>query len=146
MSKQVYAFTGKAAYVSKNGKVFKDGEPPVWTLSFYPVTAADRKAIRDTGIRNAVKEDDGSKSGIEGLFYTFRSKEPYDIVDAKGNNLEALVGNGSEVTVFLEVETFRSPKFGPQARSTLLKVKVEKLIEYKAEGQPEDTDKTEVPA
>ncbi len=146
MAMQVYAFTGKAAYVSKNGKVFKDGEAPVWTMNFYPRTAADRKAVKDTGIRNQVKEDDGSKSGVEGFFYTFRSKEPYEIVDDAGNGLEALVGNGSEVTVFLEVETFRSQKFGPQARSTLKKVKVDKLIEYKPEGQPTDTATNEVPA
>lgn len=139
MSKNVFKFKGKFAYVSKNSFTFKNGDT-VWTMNFYPPTAADRKAIKATGIKNDVKEDDGEKSGIEGLYYVFRSKEQYPIVDSNGTPLEKLVGNGSEGEITLEVETFVSPKHGPQARSKLLAVKVENLIEYVPEEKPESAD------
>ena len=142
MAVQVYKFSGKAAYVSKNGKTFAPGEDPVFSMRLYPTTAADRAAIKNTGIKNKPQEDDGSKSGVPGFFYTFRSNEAYPIVDSQGSEITALVGNGSEVTVDLQVEHFTSPKFGPQARSKLLKVVVTKLIEY----IPPDAQAADVPA
>lgn len=142
MAVQVYKFSGKAAYVSKNGKQFRPDEPEVFTMRLYPETAADRKAIKATGVKNEIKEDDGAKSGVEGFYYTLRANEAYPIVDTEGNELDKLVGNGSDVTVSLEVETFNSPKFGPQARSKLVEVMVTNLIEY----IPPETETTEVPA
>jgi len=143
MAKQVYTFSGKVAYVSKQAKTFENGDT-VWTMNFYPPTAADRKAIKATGIKNNPKEDDGEKSKVEGMFFTFRSKEQYPIVDPQGNEIDKLIGNGSDATISLEVETFNSPKHGPQARSKLLKVQVDNLIEY---VPPEKTeDKAELPA
>lgn len=148
MSKNTYTFSGKAAYVTTTGKVFNEKQGPVWTMCFYPPTAAARMAVRNTGIKNHTKEDDGSKSGVEGFFFTFRSNSPYAIVDAEGNDLPEgiLVGNGSDVTITLEVETFNSPAHGPQARSKLLKVQVDTLIPYvKPEAEVSDTQ-TELPA
>lgn len=141
--KQVHEFSGKVAYVSKNGKQFKPDEPMVWTARLYP-DAATRKLIKASGLRNEVKEDDGEKSGVEGLFYTFRSRDPYEIVDANDQPLDKLVANNSEGTFFVEVETFTSPKHGPQARGTLLTARITNLIEYVPPTEAED--KAELPA
>lgn len=147
MAIKTYEFSGRAGYVSRSGRVFKEGEAPVWTLRLYPRTAADRAAIRATGVKNKAQEDDGSKSGVEGWYFTFRSKAEYPIVDAAGQPVEKLVGNGSEITVFLEVETFMSQKFGQQARSSVVKVRVDNLIEYVPPTETADqAANAEVPA
>lgn len=132
MAKQIYRLTGKAAYVSRKFKVFQNSPKPVYTMSFYPEGAAGRKAIKDTGIKNHAKEDDGLKSGVEGFFYTLRSNEEYAILDKNGIPLDenVMVGNGSTVTVELEVETFTSKQHGPQARSKLLAVTIDELVPY----------------
>ena len=141
MAEQVFkSEVGKVAYVTKQGKQFKPGEAEVWTMRFYPKTAADRAAIKATGIKNKINEDDGAKSGLEGLFYTFRSSEAYDIVDAEGNPVDKLIANGSEGYVELHVETFNSAKFGPQARSKLLRVVITNLIEYVPEVKEDSAD------
>jgi hypothetical protein len=146
MAKQIYRFSGKAAYVTRNAKVFPNSSDPVWTMALYPITAADRKAIRDTGIKNHTKEDDGVKSGVEGLFFTFRSPEQYAILDASGMPIaeDILVGNGSDVTIELEVETFNSPRHGPQARSKLRTVTVDNLIVYVP--KPKEASVSDAPA
>lgn len=130
MATKEYIFTGKGAWVSKNAQTFANGDT-VWGLALYPRTAADRKEIKATGIKNREMIDDG-KGIEEGLVYfRLRNKTgPYKIVDPQGNEVEALVGNGSEIAVKLAVETFNSPKFGPQARSTVTEVVVMKLIPY----------------
>lgn len=145
MSKREYYFSGKAGYVSKNGRKFGE-EPEKWSMRLYPRTAADRAEIKATGIKNKTQEDDGVKSGVEGLYYTFRSNTPYPITDKDGNDITVLVGNGSEVTVKLEVEAFNSPKYGAQARSKLLGVIVTNLIEYKPEEAKDEASSGELPA
>jgi hypothetical protein len=136
MAKQEFYFTGKAAWVSR--------KPNKWgkfSFNFYPVDAAGRKAVKDTGIKNKVQEDDGSKSNVEGLFYTFRADTLYPITDATGADISDMIGNGSEVTVKLEVETFDSAEHGPQARSKVLGMVINKFIPYVKQEA-----KTEVPA
>jgi len=125
MSKAEYKFSGKAAWIGK--KPNKWGK---YAFNFYPRTAADRKAVKDTGIKNKVQEDDGSKSGVEGLFYVFRSDILFPIKSPDGAPIDAMIGNGSDVTVTLEVETFQSAEHGPQARSRVQEVVVDNLIPY----------------
>ena len=139
MAKQDYVFEGKAAWVSK--------KPNKWgkfSLNFYPDDAAGRKAVKDTGIKNKVQEDDGSKSGVEGLYYTLRSTSPYPILDTSGNEVEGMIGNGSRIQVHLMVETFDSKEHGPQARSELSHVVVTDLIPY--EPKTDTDNQAELPA
>lgn len=145
MAKREYYFSGKAGYVSKTGRKFGE-EPMKWSMRLYPRTAADRAEIKATGIKNKTQEDNGAKSGVEGLFYTFRSDSQYPITDKDGNDITAMVGNGSDATVKLEVEVFNSPKYGAQARSKLLGVIVTNLIEYKPEEPKDETSSGELPA
>lgn len=132
MAKQEYRFSGKAAWVSTR--------PNKWgkySFNFYPQSAADRKAVKDTGIKNKVQEDDGSKSGVEGLFYVFRSEILYPITH-NGAALDGMVGNGSDVTVTLEVETFDSKEHGPQARSRIVTLNIDNLIPYEKKEKSTD--------
>jgi hypothetical protein len=120
-----YTFSGKGSWVSTKSHTFPNGDE-VWSMSFYPRTAADRKEILATGIKNKPALDD------DGLpFFKFRNKTgPYKILNPDGSELTALVGNGSDVDIKLVVETFHSQKFGPQARSTLTEVIVTGLVPY----------------
>jgi len=145
MAMKEYIFSGKAAYCSTNGRDFNDGKGPKWSMRLYPRTAADRKEIKATGIKNKEAIDDGSALEEGLVYFTFRNdKEPYKILDGNGNPVTALVGNGSDVSVKLLVETFNSPKFGPQARSWLTEVVVNNLVPY--EPKAPTVEKAELPA
>lgn len=126
-----YTFQGKAAWLKRDAS-FTDAATgkKTWTMNFYPANADIRKSIKATGIKNKPQEDDGEKSGLEGMFYTFRSNEPYAITDAKGNDLQDAVSNGADVVVELQVETFTSKVHGPQARSKLVRVLVNNYTPY----------------
>ena len=133
MSKAEFKFSGKAAWLGR--KPNKWGK---YAFNFYPRTAADRKAVKDTGIKNKVQEDDGSKSGVEGLFYVFRSDILFPIISPDGAPVSDMIGNGSDITVTLEVEQFNSPEHGPQARSRVQSVTIDNLVRYeKKETQAE---------
>lgn len=121
MAKQTYTFKGTASWLlSKPNKWGK------FTMNFYPASAAVRKEVKDTGIRNKINEDDEGN-----FYYVFRSDTPYPIMHPDGTAVTELVGNRSEVTVRLSVETFESAQHGTVTRSKLEGVVVDKLIPYK---------------
>jgi hypothetical protein len=128
--KQMYEIAGKLAYVMKHGREFNEGEGLVWTIRVYPETAQARAAIKATGIKNSAREDTGEISGVQGWYFTFRSKSQPLIVDTNGDIIEAMIGNGSTGRVFLEVDAFVSPSYGKQARSEVKKIVIDNLIEY----------------
>lgn len=126
MAKQNYTFSGKAAWL--NTKPDKWGK---YTVCFYPKDAEVRKSIKALGLRNTINEDDGEKSGVEGLFYRFKTDgHPFLVVDTSGNRLADKVGNGSEVDLALEVETFTSAEHGECVRSRVLNITVTTFIPY----------------
>jgi hypothetical protein len=141
MAIKEYTFAGTGSWISKNAYTFQNGDV-VWSMSFYPKTAADRKEIMATGIKNKpILDDDGLP------YFKFRNKtEAYAILNPDGSPVEGLVGNGSEVLIKLVVETFNSPKFGPQARSALTEVIVTKLVPYEKPAEAAGTSSEEVPA
>lgn len=139
MAEQIYVFEGTAKWVKD--KPNKWGK---WDLSFYPKDKATHEALKATGVKNKPQVDEDGNI----LFFILRNDQsPYGILDADGNPLNKLVGNGSAVKVKLWVETFDSPTHGPQARSRLLDVVVTKLIEYvRPEPVTEAQAETELPA
>lgn len=138
MSKAEYYFSGKAAWL--NTKPDKWGK---FTLCFYPADAETRKAIKDLGLRNQLNEDDGKKSGVEGFFYRFKSPGgPFVLTDEAGEPITSMIGNGSDITMKLEVETFTSKDHGEVKRSNVLGIVVNKLIEF----VPEKQEQKDVPA
>lgn len=141
-----YTFKGKAAWIKTDPSFTNDDGSKVWSMTFYPEDASVRKAIKDTGVKNRVAEDDGEKSGVEGLCYTFRSKAPYQITDEKGNVITDRISNGASVAIELEVETFTSKTHGPQARSKLVRVLVSEYTPYNPPADEPKEDKAELPA
>jgi hypothetical protein len=147
--KEVHIFKGKVSYLLKRPNKFGK-----YSLNFYPPSAADRKAVKSTGIQNGVKEDDGARSGVEGWFSTFRSDTPFAVFNSDGSSFSDFVGNGSEVTLKLVVESFDTKDFGRKTRATVDSVVVDKLIEFVPETDAARVSKkeavvegsTEVPA
>lgn len=130
-----YIFTGKANWIKSTPSVFDDGTS-AYTMSFYPDNADTRKAVQATGTKAKPRLDDETGEA----FFSFRNKEaPYKIIDEQGQDITALVGNGSEVKIKLNVEAFTSPKYGASARTKLLEVMVTKLVAYE-KPVVEDTD------
>lgn len=121
-----YTFSGKIAwaFVSKPNSYGK------FSLNFYPKDGEDRKAVKATGIRNGIKEDDGSKSGVEGFFYVFRSDAAPSVTDSNGDPVTVLVGNGSEADITISVEKFMTKDYGEVTRSKLVSVVLTTLIPY----------------
>lgn len=131
MAKQTYFFTGKFKWAKLQSP---DQKYSTYSLQFYPKSDEDRRAIKATGTKCNAKEDD------DGWFYTFRNPEKPEVIDNKGEVVTALVGNGSEGSIKILVESFESPKWGKVVRTRLLGVKLDKLIEYvpeKKEAAPE---------
>jgi hypothetical protein len=121
--------------ICKWAKLFKPDTKfePQYSLILYP--DADGWVVwKETGLGGKIKEDE------DGKFVTLRRKiagpewqpvlPPPEVVDAEGKPLDKLVGNGSAVTVKIEVYDTRK---GPGHR--IEKVRVDKLVEYVAQSE-----------
>lgn len=129
MAKQDHVFFGKAKWMQflKPDKKYGD-----YRLSFYPADDATRKAIKATGTKCGVKEDDGSKGEPEGFYYAFKADKPFSVTDPQGNPITTPVGNGSDIQLTISVDEFVSPKFGPTARTRIENVVVTNLVKYES--------------
>ena len=94
--------------------------------------AKQLKELQALKVRNGFKLDDN------GLFYvSFNRKESDgkpDVVDADGNPVTDLIGNGSEVTVKADVYTWTRDG-ATQAGIKLVAVRVDKLVKYEPKGE-----------
>lgn len=131
-----YSFSGKVKWLMR-----RPNEWGKYTLQFYG-DKDTMKAVKATGIKNAVKVDDSGE-----MYYTFRSNtDPFLVQDVTGSPVTALIGNGSDVTVSLGVETFVSPAHGKSARSEVISVTIDKLIEYTPEPRAETEARVVLPS
>lgn len=121
MSTQKFTFTGKVKWA----QVLKPNKFDKYSLQFYP-SEEDRRAIKATGTRVGIKEDE------DGFFYTFRrdptSKFSGGAPTVTGNNGK-LIGNGSVCEIELEIYDFKND-FGEGKGTRLNSVKVLELVEY----------------
>lgn len=134
MASQDFYFEGMFKWARVHTpQTFSNGDK-VYGLSFYPKDDATRRALKATGIRNEIKEDD------DGFFVQLRRKAEDGapmVTDPEGNKIDKLVGNGSRGKVKLNVEEFVSTKYGKVVRSTLVGVIVSELVEYNPEPKAE---------
>lgn len=121
MAITTYKFRGTVSFLMKKPKQWKPEEPPKYSVMFYP---EDRAAVRATGVKNKIKEDKEGK-----FFYSFYNLDPIPVF-VEEKVFDGYVGNGSEVELILDVETFVSPKHGASARSKIAAVNVLKLVPY----------------
>lgn len=131
MSTEVFYFTGTVNYALVHKPDSKYGK---YQMDFYPLDAAGRRAIKDTGIKNGVKEDQEGN-----FFYKFANEYKPSVVDKEGNPVTALVGNGSTVQIKLVVDTFNAKpsddgKFpgGQTTRGVVEAVRILELVPYVA--------------
>ena len=138
MATVFYTFSGTVKWA----KVYRPDKFGNFTIDFYPKDKEVRKAIKDTGIRNRLYEDDEGN-----FFYRFRRAErkenkktkemmefgPPKVLDSDGEPMTDLIGNGSEITVKISVYDFSSPEHGTGKGHRLEEVMVENLVEYKKE-------------
>ena len=88
--------------------------------------------LSDSGIKVNNKGDE------RGDYITAKSGYEIPAVDAEGNPIEAMVGNGTQATVRLAIVEGKHPKFGAWTIASIKKLIVNNLVEYEAEGSEED--------
>ena len=126
-----FQFNGTVSWLNNR----QDEKFKKYNFQFYPADANTRRAIKDTGIKNGLKED---KDGQ--FYYTFWSAEPIAI---RGVPEGKLLANGSGATVNLEVEDFVSQKWGRVVKSKVTGVTITEFIEFVPDpekAKAEDTD------
>lgn len=135
MATKKYSFIGHVKWA----KVFRTNQFGKYEIQFYPDEQV-RKAIKDTGARLTLKEDE------DGFYYTLRRdpSNPYSpgppvVVDNLGAPLNKFIGNGSKISVEVEVYDYDN-KFGKGKASRLNKIQVLELVEY---APPESSEGSE---
>lgn len=123
-----------------------------WSINVY-ADKATRKSLKELGLRANPKE--GNEEYGDGWFLTFRRPTsamwkgvqtdlaPPKVVLADGTEFDGLIGNGSKVTVKLEVYEYKggtdakglSYEGGKAAR--LVSVRIDELVEYVANSENE---------
>jgi len=115
------------------------------------VDGATRKAVKATGAKLNIKETEDDR-----FFYTFRRKAtlrkrdgsivelyPPAVTLADGTPYDGLVGNGSKVTVKVEVYEYQGGKddqgntWDAGKGTRLVGVRINELVEYKKEENPD---------
>ena len=121
-----------------------------YSTVLYPNAASMKKIyeLKERGLLNVIKKDE------DGEYITFkrptqktingkvRGFTPPECLDAQGNKLKAFIGNGSDVTVKLEVYGYKSPLGGKEGVAARLdSIRVDNLVPYERESFPEDEKK-----
>lgn len=116
-----------------------------YKMNFYP-SKETLEGIQKLGGNVKVKEDDGTKSGVEGKYIVLKRKlkgtfngvssdmKPPRVEDPDGNEYDTKIRIGNGSTVEITLERYWTSHFGWQFR--LFAVKVIELIEYIAPEAP----------
>lgn len=109
-----------------------------WSIQLRP----DNKSLemvqnlQKQGVKNNIKKDD------DGYFVTYRRPQqkmirgkvigftPVEVVDKDGEPIDVAIGNGSDVTIKLEVYQHGTPGGGKSKAARLLGVRVDNLIPF----------------
>jgi hypothetical protein len=126
-----------------------------WSLNLY-VDKPTRKMYKDAGLRGTPKE--GNEDYGDGMYLTFRRPvqrrwknevvdlTPPKVLMADGTEFDGLIGNGSKVTVKVEVYEFGAgvgedgKPYGAGKGSRLDTIRIDELVEY---VRPENNDNAE---
>ena len=120
MATNTIEVSGLAKWINILDKKF---DPAKRKTNLYP-DKTSLEIIKKAGLKLRPKEDE------DGVFYTFSRKdadgEPFVFLKGKKEAYEGKIGNGSIVT--LQVEVYDTKSFGKGHR--IMGIRIEKLIEY----------------
>lgn len=142
MASSTHYFSGKCKWA----KVYRPDEKYKKYSVDVLLSMEDYTKLKALKVKNNGKPEDGK------MWVTFRRNEeagPPAVVDASGAAITTSIGNDSEVTCKLDVESFVSAKYGNIVRTSLVMVRVDKLVVYDPDNKPQETrpgDATEVKA
>lgn len=123
-----------------------------WTQAFYPnaVALETLRELQAEGVKNQIKKDDDG-------YYTYLSRptskemkdkngvkklvrfDPPRVVDKDGQPMDNTpVGNGSDVTVLLEVYTHGTPNGGKAKAIRWEATRIDNLVPYERDSFPEE--------
>jgi hypothetical protein len=133
-------------YVQGKGKWIRTkgiNEWGKWTATIYPIPAdlEKIKKLQEQGLKNHLKKDeDGYFMSFSRPFEKeFRDKNgttrkvgftAVEVVDDKGLPFDGLIGNGSDVTLKLEVYQHGTPGGGKAKAARLLGIRIDNLVPF----------------
>ena len=145
-SENVY-LQGKAMWVKTHG-LNPWGK---WACTLYPnPTSLDKiRELQIQGLKNTLKKDDDgySMSFSRPFEKEFRDKNgttrkvgftPVEVVDADGLPYDGFIGNGSDVTIKLEVYQHGTPGGGKAKAARLTGIRIDNLVPYSPADYDED--------
>lgn len=120
-----------------------DVEYDCWHITLYPdhVSLEKIRELQAEGMKNTIKKDDDgwlikfrrpmsrkyrNKFGVEQVI----PFDPPQVVNPDGTAFEGYIGNGSDVTLKLEVYQHGTPGGGKAKAARLLSVRVDHLVPY----------------
>lgn len=145
MSTTYHTAVGKVRWA----QVYRPNKFGNYQINFYPESKEVRKAIKDTGFRGGVKEDDEGN-----FFYNFRRKPtikvkgeeidvgPPKVTNAEGEAITDLIGNDSVVEITFSIYDYNHPEHGQGKGSRLEGLKVLDLVKFERELAPAQTATT----
>lgn len=145
---KVLAFQGKCKWAQLDHPDTKFSIEGKWSIRLYPTQESYEALLelKKEGIRNQIKKDD------DGYYTTFsrpcqklfkgrlKAFEPPLIEDKDGNPLprNTRIGNGSDVTVTVEVYYFQTPQKTEGAAARLASVRIDSLVPFTREDYNTD--------
>lgn len=129
------------------------GDTSFWQATIYPSPESLEKVreLQAEGLKNVIKKDeDGyyvkfrcnvNKRRKDGTVWTFT---PPEALDSSGRPMDgSLIGNGSDITLKLEIYEHPTPGGGTARAARLVGVKVDNLIEFSPEADytPEERER-----
>ncbi len=123
MATAYYYFNG----MSKWAKVYKPDEKYGKYSIDVLLSMEQYEALKNLKVKNNGKPEDGK------MWVTFRRNQEDGapiVVGPDGGPFTDLIGNGSEVSIKLEIESFVSQKYGPVTKSRIASVMVDKHVKY----------------
>lgn len=138
MATQTHYFKGKAQWA----KVYKPDEKYGKFSIDLGMSQEDAAKFREIGLKNTFKERDNLywitlRRDPEKMVWKNQEQVkagPPEIKDADGHPFSELIGNGSEVTVKFVTYDYNNSN-GKGKGSRLESVRVDKLVEYKKDGE-----------
>ena len=143
----------KRVYVEGKCKWARTQTPDPWgnyKITLYP-TPESLEKIRELGLKNTLKKDE------EGYNVTFRRPTsklmrgkittfaPPIMLDIEGNPLyDVMIGNGSDVTLRLEVYDYTHPVGGKGTAARLAAIRVDNLVPFQKERDFEEDQQIQV--